>query len=93
MDEWTVGRIVFTHFFMPCLILRMPLRKTILLCGGDGIELDWLDRVDIETVGVDDDDDDEVLKIKRLIVFAAAPSEITTTKMSIELVIVGFIEM
>lgn len=43
---------------MPCLILRIPLRNTILLCGGDGTELECavllppplLFRVDVDGV-------------------------------------------
>lgn len=49
-----------THFFIPCFIFRMPFRKTILLCGGDGIELDWLDRVDMDTELAEDVDVDAV---------------------------------
>lgn len=55
---------------MPCLILRMPLRKTMLLWGGEGIELDWLDLVAIETV---DDEDAVVSNIKQFFVLAVAP--------------------
>lgn len=34
----------------------MPFRSTMLLCGGDGIELDWLvDLVDMDTELADDD--------------------------------------
>lgn len=32
----------------------MPFRRTMLLCGGDGIELDWLDLVDMDTELADD---------------------------------------
>lgn len=49
----------------------MPLRKTILLCGGDGIELDWLDLVEIETVDVDA----VVSSTKQFFGFAAAPTK------------------
>lgn len=62
-----------SYFFMPCLIFRMPLRKTILLCGGDGIELDWLDLVVIDTVDVDAD----VSNTKQFFGFAAAPNDNT----------------
>lgn len=76
--EWnSIGTFSwFAYFFMPCLILRMPLRNTILLCGGDGIELDWLDLVAIETV---DDEDAVVFNIKQFFVFAVAPAIRTKT--------------
>lgn len=39
-------KIIKIYLFIPCLIFLIPFLKTILLCGGDGIEFELFSRTE-----------------------------------------------